>query len=162
MRKVGIYIHIPFCITKCKYCDFNSYVGKGEKQREYLVALCKEIKNYSEKCNDAVIDSIYIGGGTPSTMFAGAIQTILAEIRKNYKVLSDAEISIEANPNSVTQSSATEWKESGINRVSVGLQTTNANALKTIGRSHSKKDFINAINVLHDVGFHNINADLMS
>ena len=102
MKRLGIYIHIPFCKSKCNYCDFNSYAGKDDKQKDYLFAHIKEINDKSCDLKDYEVDTIYIGGGTPSNLFSGAIQTILAEIKKSYKVLSDAEISIEANPNTIT------------------------------------------------------------
>ncbi len=159
--KIGIYVHLPFCESKCAYCDFNSYAGMSQKQQEYIGALIKEIKSYSSRVKGRMVDTIYIGGGTPSTIFSGAIQTILAEIKKSYIIEENAEISIEANPNSITMSKALEWRESGINRVSVGLQTTNRSALKAIGRIHTKVDYINAIKLLQDAGFKNINTDLM-
>ena len=161
MKSIGIYVHIPFCLSKCRYCDFNSFAGKLYLQQDYLQALVKEIKDKSIGCKEYTIDTIYIGGGTPSCMFDGAIQTILAEIRKYYIVEDNAEITIEANPNSVSMSKVMEWKNSGINRVSVGLQTTKASALQLIGRTHTKKDYVEAIKTLHLVGINNINTDLM-
>jgi len=161
MKKIGIYVHIPFCMSKCKYCDFNSYAGQEGLQRDYLIALIKEIKLYKKFSNKYLVDTIFIGGGTPSCMFPGAISTILVEIKKIFKVLDDAEVTIEVNPNTITLDKAIEWKTIGINRISIGLQTTNANILKLIGRTHNKKDYINGIGIIKEAGFNNINTDLM-
>ena len=161
MDNLGIYIHIPFCLSKCRYCDFNSFAGKTHLQKDYLFALIKQIRGTADRCKGREVDTIYIGGGTPSCMFNGAIQTILAEVRKYYNIRDDAEISMEANPNSITMDKAIEWRNAGINRISVGLQTTRSSALQLIGRTHTKKDYVNAIHVLCDAGFNNINTDLM-
>lgn len=164
MKKIGIYVHIPFCKSKCKYCNFTSFCNKEHLMQDYLKSLVKEIKNFhttffiDEKC---VIDTIYIGGGTPSTLFLGGIATILETIKNTFIVEDDAEITIEANPNSVEYTKAQEWKSAGINRVSVGLQTIKLPLLKLMGRTHTKDDFVNAINIINSVGIKNINADLM-
>lgn len=159
MKKIGIYIHFPFCASKCKYCNFNSYSDKNDLQLKYFKALIREIEMY--KSGDFEVDTIFIGGGTPSIMFNGCISTLLSEIRKNFKVIENAEITIEANPNSITKSKAIEWKESGVNRVSVGLQTINSNLLKLIGRPHTKQDYVNAIKDIFDAGINNINTDCL-
>lgn len=159
MKKVGIYIHFPFCVSKCKYCNFNSYANRNDMQLKYFQALLKEISMCG---NDSVeVDTIFIGGGTPSIMFDGCVSTVLSEIRKNFHVLDDAEITIEANPNSITKNKAQEWKESGVSRVSVGLQSINSNSLKLIGRPHTKQDYINAIEDIKSVGITNINTDCL-
>ncbi|MGN0961091.1 MAG: radical SAM family heme chaperone HemW [Christensenellales bacterium] len=159
MKKVGIYIHFPFCASKCKYCNFVSFSGKNDMQLKYFQSLIKEISAFNAK--DIQVDTVFIGGGTPSIMFDGCISTLLSEIRKNFKVLENAEITIEANPNSINISKAQEWKESGVNRVSVGLQTTNLNSLKLIGRPHTKQDYIRAIDDIKSVGITNINTDCL-
>lgn len=159
MKNIGIYVHIPFCISKCLYCNFNSYADKNNLHTEYIQALISEINSY--KNNKYIVDTIFIGGGTPSLMPDGAISTIVSEIRKNFAVESNAEITIECNPNSVTATKAMEWKEAGINRVSIGLQTTNDRLLKLIGRSHNKKDYLNAVDIIRNAGISNINADCL-
>lgn len=159
MKKVGIYVHFPFCVSKCKYCNFNSYSNKNNLQLDYFRCLMKEIALYSRK--DVEIDTIFIGGGTPSVMFDGAISTLISELKKNFKVLDGVEITIEANPNSITLSKAREWKESGVNRVSVGLQTTNSSSLKFIGRAHTRNDYVEGIEILKSVGITNINTDCL-
>ncbi len=159
MKNIGIYVHIPFCISKCLYCNFNSYADKNNLHTEYVQALISEINSY--KNNKYIVDTIFIGGGTPSLMPDGVISTIISEIRKNFAVESNAEITIECNPNSVTPTKAMEWKEAGINRVSIGLQTTNDRLLKLIGRSHNKKDYLSAVDIIRNAGISNINTDCL-
>ncbi len=159
MKKIGIYIHIPFCASKCKYCNFNSFSGKNALQKDYLGALVDEIKGYSNK--SYLIDSIFIGGGTPSMMFDGCISTILSSVKKSFKVADDAEITIEANPNSITLNKAREWKEAGVNRVSIGLQSASNTCLKLLGRVHTKDDYIKAVDIIKSVGITNINTDCL-
>lgn len=159
MKSVGIYIHFPFCASKCNYCNFNSYSDKNDLQKSYLQALLKEINLYKDP--KLIVDSVFIGGGTPSFMFDGCISTLMSELRKSFAIDSDAEVTIECNPNSVTLQKAREWKEAGINRVSIGLQTSNDNLLKLIGRVHTKKDYINAVGIIRDSGINNINTDCL-
>lgn len=159
MKKIGIYVHFPFCASKCAYCDFNSYANVSHMQEDYLKALVNEI-NYNSNKN-VEIDTIFIGGGTPSIAKTGTIATIINAIKYNFNVLNNAEITIECNPNSVNYAVLSEWKEVGINRISIGLQTTNKNILKLIGRTHDKQDYINAIDLIKSFGFKNINTDLM-
>lgn len=159
MKKIGIYIHFPFCASKCKYCNFVSFSSKNDMQLKYFQALLKEISQ--SQVGDVAIDTIFIGGGTPSIMFDGCISTLLSEIRKKFNVLEDAEITIEGNPNSITLSKVQEWKESGVNRVSIGLQTTNQNILRLLGRPHTKQDYISVIEIVKSVGINNINTDCL-
>lgn len=159
MKKIGIYVHFPFCVSKCKYCNFNSYADKNELQQDYLRALVKEIQSYSNK--SVVVDTIFIGGGTPSVMFDGCVSTLLSAIRTNFNVDKDAEISIESNPNSITLNKVREWQESGINRISIGLQAANNSCLKLLGRVHTRQDYIDAVNTVRSVGITNINTDCL-
>ena len=158
-NNVGIYIHFPFCKSKCKYCNFNSFANKDNLQLDYFKSMIKEISMYGNKKIN--IDTIFIGGGTPSLMFDGCISTLISELRKKFNILDGCEITIEGNPNSITQSKVREWKECGVNRVSVGLQTVNSNSLKLIGRTHTKKDYINAIETIKSIGINNINTDCL-
>ena len=152
-------MHFPFCASKCKYCNFNSYSDKNELQLKYFQALLKELQMYK---SDAIeIDTIFIGGGTPSIMFNGCISTLLSEVRKNFKVSENAEITIEANPNSIDKNKTIEWKESGVNRVSIGLQSINSNLLKLLGRPHTKQDYIRAYEDVISAGINNINTDCL-
>lgn len=159
MKKIGIYVHIPFCKSKCKYCNFVSFVGKEDLMEEYIRCVVSEIKHRATK--DVEVDTIYIGGGTPSFLINGGIATIISAIRANFNVLDNAEISIECNPNSVDYAKAKEWFDAGINRVSVGLQSVKSSLLNVMGRTHTKADFVKAIDTLKSVGFRNINVDIM-
>lgn len=161
MKKIGIYVHIPFCKSKCKYCNFTSYVGCEHLMDSYLKSVVNELEFRAKQCKDVVIDTIYIGGGTPSLMTTGGIATIIDTIKNNYNVEETAEISIECNPNSVDYAKAQEWYDAGINRVSVGLQSVKQSLLNVMGRTHTKAHFVSAIECLQAVGFKNINADIM-
>ena len=159
MKNLGIYIHIPFCVKKCSYCDFVSFANKNNYIEEYVNALKKEIKD--NKRNDYEIDTIYIGGGTPSFIDAKYISEIFKVIKENFNVNSNAEITIEVNPGTVNEEKLNVYKEAGINRLSIGLQSTKNEILKQIGRIHNYEQFIETYNIARKVGFTNINVDLM-
>lgn len=160
MKELGIYVHIPFCVSKCKYCSFNSFAGKDNLQADYLKAVVKEIEMQKPKTNKKV-STIFIGGGTPSHFISGGISTIISTIKNTFDLTEDCEITVECNPNSVTYEKALEWKNAGVNRVSIGFQTSKNSILKRIGRTHNKNDLFIATNYLHSVGLDNINIDLM-
>lgn len=157
MNKLGIYIHIPFCIRKCLYCDFVSYVDKNDIQEKYINSLKKEIKYWLDKNPDTKIETIYIGGGTPSCINEKYIKEILELINPK----KDVSITIEVNPGTVTKNKLELYKKSGINRLSIGLQSTENELLKMLGRIHTYEVFLNTYNMARNVGFDNINVDLM-
>lgn len=153
-----IYVHIPFCDSKCYYCNFCSGKYDQKIQEKYIEKLTQEIKfNSNKKIN---ISSIYIGGGTPSSINEKYIEKIINEIKNNFNVNKNAEISIEANPCSITENKLKCYKNIGINRISLGVQSLNNNELKIIGRKHTKKQAINAIKLAKKY-FQNINCDLL-
>ena len=156
-KHIGIYIHIPFCKQKCYYCDFVSYCNKDNLIEKYIQAVKKEIQ-LQEIIKE--IDTIYIGGGTPSYIEAKYIKEILEEI-KTKNVSKEAEITIEVNPGTVTLEKLQEYKNYGINRLSIGLQSTQNNLLKTIGRIHNFEEFLETYKMARKIGFKNINVDLM-
>ena len=158
MENLGIYVHIPFCKKKCKYCDFISFSCFDEKEEEYVNCLIKEIEN--KKCSN-VVSTIYIGGGTPSIIDSKNIIKILEAIFSNFNVLDDTEITIEVNPGTVTREKLEDYKAAGINRLSIGLQSTQNRILNLIGRIHTYEEFLNTYNLAKEVGFENINVDLM-
>ena len=162
-EELGIYIHIPFCMQKCLYCDFVSYINKSECVKEYINCMIKEIQSYDFKKYN--ITTIYIGGGTPSFIESDYIREIINVIQnkleKNDARWEDIEITIEANPGTVTLEKLNDYKTVGINRISLGLQATQDRLLKQIGRIHNYKDFLEAYELLKRVGFNNINVDLM-
>lgn len=158
MKKFGIYVHIPFCKKKCKYCDFISFSCFEEKEEEYVNCLIKEIEN--KKCSN-VVSTIYIGGGTPSIIDSKNIIKILEAIFSNFNVLNDAEITIEINPGTVTKEKLQDYKNAGVNRLSIGLQSAENRILELIGRIHTYEDFLKTYNLSREIGFKNINVDLM-
>ena len=153
MKEIGVYIHIPFCKQKCLYCDFVSFANKQELQKDYIQALKKEIQNWK---NDAYkIKTIYIGGGTPSYIDSNYISEII-------NLVGNApSITIELNPGTVTKEKLLVYKNAGINRLSIGLQSTNDTLLKQIGRIHNYNQFLETYNLARELGFNNINVDLM-
>lgn len=157
---LGLYVHIPFCVSKCQYCNFYS-INQLDYVNDYLIALIKEIERESVKYKDYNIDTIFIGGGTPSILPTGAVSLIINTIKNCYNVDTNCEITMESNPNSIDYTKAVSWKEAGVNRISVGLQTTSNRLLKLIGRAHTFEDYLNCMDILKKVGFNNINADIM-
>ncbi len=170
MKEVGIYVHIPFCKHKCYYCDFISFADKNSLIDEYIKWLNYEIKevgqgnrlDYENKLDDLVfVKTIYIGGGTPSFIESKYITEILKTIKENFVVDEDAEITMEMNPGTVNENKLKDYYNCGINRLSIGLQETNNALLKEIGRIHTYEDFKNTYSLVRNVGFKNINVDLM-
>ena len=171
MKKIGIYIHIPFCKQKCKYCDFISFYKDEKVQKKYIEALIKEIKekdfDKKEMQNQNInkgkikVSTIYIGGGTPSFIDSKYIVEILQEIKNKYEIEEFAEITIEINPGTITKQKLVDYKNAGINRISIGLQSTENRILKLIGRIHTYEEFLYTYNLVKEVGFENINIDLM-
>ena len=164
MKEIGIYIHIPFCIKKCEYCDFVSYCNKKEYVPQYINALKKEIKNNINK--EYKITTIYIGGGTPSSIEENYIADIIETIKLNMndedlKDFENIEVTIEVNPGTVNKEKLQVYKKIGINRLSIGLQETHNELLKSIGRIHTYEEFIKTYKLARKIGFNNINVDLM-
>ncbi|MBQ8468702.1 MAG: radical SAM family heme chaperone HemW [Clostridia bacterium] len=161
-KDISLYIHIPFCNSKCNYCAFVSHVGTESEKDSYVKDLIAEIKMRAQEYNQYFsVCSIYIGGGTPSCMNNYAIRDILTCIYKNFNVKNSAEITIEANPNAVTRAKIREYILSGVNRFSVGLQCTNQKVLSSMGRTHTVEDFDNTIENIREQGISNISADIM-
>lgn len=161
MEELGIYVHIPFCKRKCSYCDFKSFSNIDEiNQKKYVDALIKEIQN-SQNTNKYIVTTIYIGGGTPSFINEAYIKDILQAIYKKWEIKNDVEITIEVNPGTITKEKLEAYKNMGINRLSIGLQSTNNYLLNKIGRIHSYEEFIENYILARKIGFENINIDLM-
>ena len=155
MMNLGVYIHIPFCVKKCNYCDFVSF--SSDNYEEYFSSLKKEIQMYKPFLKERCIDTVFIGGGTPSLPHHKYIIEILHEI--NFS--GNAEVTIEANPKTLTKEKLKAYKESGINRISIGMQSANDNELKILGRVHSHDDFLKSYELVVNAGFDNINIDTM-
>ncbi len=162
MKPLGIYIHIPFCVRKCRYCDFLSGAADREMQGNYVEKLLEEIEQYAELLGQRRIDTIFFGGGTPSILDAKYIVQIMESLKKYGNISGDAEISLEANPGTVTEEKLLLWKEAGINRLSFGLQSADNGELKELGRIHTWEEFTENFYLARSCGFSNINVDLMS
>ena len=167
-KELGIYIHIPFCKHKCYYCDFVSFSNKEEIVEKYIKAVIKELKKYLENkefMKNYNVTTIYIGGGTPSYIDSKYIIEILKEIEKNLvnndTKFQDIEITLEVNPGTINEEKVNLYKEAKINRISMGLQSTNDQILKQIGRIHTYNEFLDAYSIVKKAGFDNINIDLM-
>lgn len=156
-KKLGIYVHIPFCKSKCGYCAFVSTPNLS-LQKAYLATLVKEICSF--KADGTVCDTVYIGGGTPSCLYDGALTEIFDALRKTFSVESNAEITVECNPESVSASFVSECKNAGVNRISMGLQSSDDAILKKIGRIHDFNGYLTALEALHKE-FDNISTDLI-
>lgn len=161
MKELGIYIHIPFCKKKCSYCDFISHSNKNNLIEKYINALKTEIIQNFQNIRDYEISTIYIGGGTPSYINSKYIVEILNVIKKNYNIKKKVEVTIEVNPGTVNEEKLQDYANIGINRLSIGLQTTNDKLLKVIGRIHQFEDFLKTYNLARKLKFENINIDLM-
>jgi oxygen-independent coproporphyrinogen-3 oxidase len=163
LNELGIYIHIPFCKQKCYYCDFVSYSNKCSEVKEYIESLKKEIEEFD--FSNYKVTSIYIGGGTPSYIDSIYIVEILSELKEKLKCnlieFKDIEITIEVNPGTVDTKKLNDYKKSGINRLSIGLQSTKNDILKKIGRIHTYQEFLEIYKLARETGFKNINIDLM-
>ncbi|HZK33115.1 MAG TPA: radical SAM family heme chaperone HemW [Tissierellaceae bacterium] len=161
MKSVSLYIHIPFCVSKCYYCDFSSFANMEDKIEDYMNSLVIELDLYKEKLEDYNIKTIFIGGGTPTSIDPKHIAKLLAFITNNFNLKDNIEISIEGNPGTLNREKVQIYKKAGINRFSLGLQSLNDDLLKSIGRSHNVEDFYNSYNLLKHMGINNINVDLM-
>ena len=166
MKELGVYIHIPFCKQKCLYCDFVSFAQMEDLQEKYIQALKDEIKNWKAQKMDYIIKTIYIGGGTPSYIDSKYISEILKLINdKQYNInqyeSESMPITIEVNPGTVTKQNLEDYKKAGVNRLSIGLQSTKNSLLKEIGRIHNYEEFLEIYGLAREVGFSNINVDLM-
>ncbi|HAT4088826.1 radical SAM family heme chaperone HemW [Clostridium perfringens] len=160
MDKISLYIHIPFCAQKCLYCDFPSFARKDHLRKAYIEALNKEIINLREKHNNLEINTIFIGGGTPSVLESDELECLLKEIAK-LNMTKDIEYSMECNPGNLTEEKLEVMKKYGVNRISMGLQAKQDNLLKGLGRIHNYKTFKENFLLAKKVGFNNINVDLM-
>ena len=159
---LGIYIHVPFCRSKCQYCDFYSVTTKEDKWIDgYQDAVCTHIKEAGPLAPDYVVDTIYFGGGTPSFFGADGMAAILATIRKSFRVSNTAEITFEANPDSVSDRLLRRLRSEGFNRVSLGIQCDDNEILKKLGRPHTYEQAVSAVQRIRRFGFKNLSVDLM-
>lgn len=164
MKHRGLYIHIPFCVRKCNYCDFLSFPvsTEGDCFSSYLYALQCEMDSRSAIFKNREIHSVFIGGGTPSLLQPSQIILLMHRIRQCFELSDNAEITMECNPGTLNKKKLAAMKEAGINRLSIGLQSTQADELQALGRIHTYETFLESYQMARDFGFDNINIDLMS
>lgn len=163
-RELEIYIHIPFCIRKCAYCDFLSGPADDKAIDYYVEKLIDEISAHGacDFVKETMVTTIFFGGGTPSILSGNQMQRIMESVRANFSVVEDAEISMEANPGTVTKEKLECYRQAGINRISFGLQSADNEELKLLGRIHTWEDFLESYGLARACGFDNINVDLIS
>ena len=161
-KELEIYIHIPFCVRKCRYCDFLSSSAPADVQEAYMEALCKEVEGRSYEYGDYRVVSVFIGGGTPSIVNPSWISKLMNLLTEKFDVDKEAEITIEMNPGTVNEKALEIYKNAGINRLSIGLQSANNKELELLGRIHTYEDFLDSFNLARKLGFNNINVDIMS
>lgn len=160
-KKYGLYFHIPYCIHKCSYCDFYS-LAKSKVSDDFVRALSKEIDLYiSGFSQKPKIDTIFFGGGTPSLLIPNQMKQLTAKIYKNFDVADDCEFTIEANPGAIDRNNAIEYKELGVNRISMGIQSFDPDELAFLERIHSPEEAVNSFNIFRETGYDNINIDLI-
>lgn len=162
IKPLSIYIHVPFCVKKCLYCDFLSFPATKALMERYLEALKREIRLSGNKYSESEVTTIFLGGGTPSYPDADFVISVMEELRSNFTISSDAEISMEMNPGTESKEKLLKYRAAGINRLSIGCQSLNDNELHEIGRIHTSKDFYRCFQDARDAGFDNINIDIMS
>ncbi|MBV1931931.1 MAG: radical SAM family heme chaperone HemW [Porticoccaceae bacterium] len=159
---LSLYVHIPWCVKKCPYCDFNSHAAGGDLPEDaYVAALIKDLQNDAELAQGRKLVSIFFGGGTPSLFSAPAIETIINAAQQIIGIAEQAEITLEANPGTFEQNKFSGYKNGGVNRLSIGIQSFNDQHLKALGRIHSGTEAIRAVDTAKQAGFDNFNLDLM-
>lgn len=154
----GLYVHIPFCVRKCRYCDFISFCGMADVHGDYIDVLGREMAQYA----GSAIDTVFIGGGTPTVLEPAHLEKLLGLIGENFCLQPDTEFTIEANPKTLTKEKLAILRAGGVNRLSIGVQSFCDEELKMLGRIHSARDAYNTVQMAQDAGFSNINLDLMS
>lgn len=162
MKELELYIHIPFCVKKCAYCDFLSAPAGELEQRKYVDALIKEIEFNQDEFSGYLVRTVFMGGGTPSVLKGEETARIFQALRGNFHVDENAEITMEVNPGTVTKEKIVQWKERGVNRLSMGLQSVNDEELRMLGRIHTYEQFLDTWRLVRAGGFDNVNIDLIS
>lgn len=156
----GLYIHIPFCIKKCRYCDFISFAGRHGLEG-YFRALKKEVSLAAPSVSHLTFDTVFLGGGTPSIAPEGEIVSLFEALYENFRIAPDAEITMESNPGTLNMAKLSEYRKAGVNRLSIGLQSADDALLRRIGRIHTYREFEDSYRMAREAGFQNINVDVM-
>lgn len=161
-KNMELYIHVPFCVKKCAYCDFLSFPADEGTKRRYVEKLMEEMRTMGAVCRDNTVSTVFVGGGTPSILKGEWMEELFSVLRENFSLEPDAEISMEANPGTVTKEKLFSYRRAGINRLSFGLQSAKERELSALGRIHRFEDFLESFRAARECGFENINVDLMS
>lgn len=162
MRELELYVHIPFCVKKCDYCDFLSMPADESVRRHYVGQLLEEIRQNAPVCKEYQVSSVFFGGGTPSLLSGGQTAEIMEELQERFQVRQNAEITLECNPGTLTWQKLALYKTAGVNRLSLGLQSADHRELQKIGRIHTFEEFLESFDLARKAGFSNINVDVMS
>lgn len=161
-KKLELYFHIPFCVRKCLYCDFLSAPADEMTRNAYMEALVREVSDRAREYKDYIVDTVFIGGGTPSMVEGVWIERLMDAVRLFYALSPEAEVTIEVNPGTVTEEKLQAYKNAGINRMSIGLQSADDEELRNLGRIHTWAEFLESYGLVRAVGFQNVNVDIMS
>ena len=163
MGAFSLYVHIPYCRAKCPYCDFNSYAAERWPEERYIAALCAELRHYAADAawHAGTIETVFFGGGTPSLFAPASIERVLHTVADLWSIAADAEVTLEANPGTVSRQTLREFRTAGINRVSFGVQSFWPQHLQVLGRIHGAEDAVAAVGWAREAGFDNVNVDLM-
>lgn len=161
-KELELYLHIPFCVRKCDYCDFLSMPADEDLRRHYVDCLIEEIRQKAALCSEYRVTSVFFGGGTPSILPGVQIWELMEALQRNFKICEDAEVTVECNPGTLTRQKLIYYKMAGVNRLSIGLQSANNQELQRLGRIHTYEEFLDSFGQARAMGFKNINVDLMS
>lgn len=161
-KRLGIYVHVPFCRSKCAYCDFNSSAcSDTQLMKQYVTTLLAHMSSYRKGCADYSPDTVFIGGGTPTVLPSDELFRLVRGIKKNFDLVRDAEFTVEANPATLTLSQLKQLRRLGVNRLSMGLQSADERELRALGRIHTRRQFFESFKAAREAKFDNINVDLM-
>ena len=161
MKPLAIYIHVPFCARKCAYCDFASFAGREDAWQDYFAALRAEMDAWADRLRAYEARSVFFGGGTPSLVPAEYIQDALDHLRRLLPISADCEITLEANPGTLTADKLAAYRRAGVNRLSIGVQSFDAELLRNLGRIHTPEQAVDAVRMAAEAGFTNLSIDLM-
>lgn len=159
---IGVYIHIPFCVRKCHYCDFLSYPGGMEEQKRYVRLLVREMANWQKRFSFPAVDTIFIGGGTPSLLAVEDMDVLLQAVADHFFLKELSEFSLECNPGTVTAEKLKLYREAGVSRISIGMQSAVDRELQDLGRIHTCDEFLKCYQMVRRAGFENVNIDVMA
>lgn len=161
-EELELYLHIPFCVKKCNYCDFLSASGCEEEKEAYVRAMLREIQSYREEARKYEVKTVFLGGGTPSLLTCAQTEAVFEYLNRVFHIAEDAEITMEVNPGTVTPEKLESYRRAGVNRLSIGLQSVHDKELKMLGRIHTYEEFLATWQQARKAGFENLNVDLMS